>query len=101
MSVQTVLILSNTDLLPPPASIFGRAPTDGASELDFNGDLPARCDPSVASVSSPLIRGDNCEVLLKPHHRFAAACWSAACHWPAQTSERGVYASVWLRWTCR
>ena len=65
MSVQNVPILGNTDLLPLPASIFGRAPTDGASELNFNDDLPARYDPSVASVSSPLIRSDNCEALLK------------------------------------
>ena len=94
MSVQNVPVLGNTDLLPPPASIFGRAPTDGASELDFNGDLPARYDPSVASASSPSICSDNCEALLKPHHRSALGCWSAACRWPAQTNERGVYVSV-------
>ena len=90
MSVQNVPILGNTDLLPPPASIFGRAPTDGASELDFNDDLSAQYDPSVASASSPLIRSDNCDALLESHHRSAAGCWSAARRWHAQTSKRDV-----------
>ena len=86
-----VCIVSNTylDLLLPPASIFRRALIDGASELDFNGDLLAHYDPSVESASSPLTRSDNCEAMLKPHHRSAMGCWSAACCWHAQTSKRG------------
>ena len=59
------------DLLPQPGArrYSDVASIDRAAHLVFNGDLPAHLDPSAASASSPLIRGDKCEALSRPPHR--------------------------------